>query len=123
MVTTMDEERARRANWIHRPRFDGSLDPKPPARERKLDTAPIDWHAIIEGRVLRERARTTALLTELVAELQGRAADDLESATRSLINEVADLRVVVSELRAAIAAEKTGTVLDLPSLPLRRGLN
>ena len=101
----------------------GRPQPEPPPRVRGLDTAPIDWSAVIDKRIMAEREHTNALLIELIAELQGQAADDLERATMSLTCEVADLRVVVADLRTVIASEKAGTVVDLPSLPSRRGLN
>jgi hypothetical protein len=137
MVTTMiDDERARRANWIHRPRFDGSLDPKPPERERKLDTAPHEpdwsaWNKWCDARIEAKLADERRFLLDVVGEALGQALAkerksakcELDDSIRSLKLELADALTVINELRSVVSAERSGTPIDLPRLPVRRGLN
>ena len=97
-------------------------DPEPTPRERKLDTAPVDWDARISEAIAAERRYQAELLTELIAEFRGEAADELERATRSLTIELADLKATLAEVRQVVAGERS-KVLDLPPLPARRELN
>lgn len=100
--------------------------PEPPKRERRLDTAPIDWHAEVERAIAAERAHMLALLPELVAELRTEASDSLAAVARALRTDLANLQIKLGELYLAMAnekAEKSAMPVDLPSLPLRGGLN
>src|SRR5262245_58571300 len=115
VITMIDEARARRANWIHRPRFDGSLEPKPSTPERPLDTPQVDWNNVIEQRIADERERMRAVLIELIAEMRDETAANLERATRSLTAELADLKATLAELRLVLARDRT-TPIDLPRL-------
>lgn len=72
--------------------------------------------------VAAERERMSALLVELIAEMQDAAADDLERATRSLTVELGEVRATLAELRATLASDRA-KVVDLPRLPDRRELN
>jgi hypothetical protein len=99
---------------------DRQPDEPPPAPERKLDTAPIDWAAVIDERIAADRQFTLDVLAEVIAEIQAQATDDLERATRLLTAELADLKATLAELRLTMASDKS-VPLDLP--PLRRALN
>jgi ribosomal protein L29 len=122
VITMIDEARARRSNWIHRPRFDGSLEAKPPKHERKVDTSAVDWDARISEAIARERQFQHGVLAEIIAELRAEATNDLERATRSLTAELADLKATLAELRMVLASDRSKP-LDLPRLPARRELN
>ena len=93
-------------------------------------------HELIAETIAAERERTTALLAELLAYIQCETAGkvrklrqerndakaDLVEETRRLRIELAQLQVVVGELRQALAQER-GRPLDLPALPRARDLN
>jgi hypothetical protein len=130
-----ERERASQENALDRWRREVREREAEHARERaqsrerrRLDTAPVDWHAAIEAAITDEREYTEQLLVELVAAVQSQANDDLERAVRSLTIELGELRATLAELRAAVAierVERTGKadVLDLPALPRARDLN
>jgi hypothetical protein len=80
------------------------------AKEREFQREAIAQAAAAE------RERMSAILVELIAEMQAQTADDLERATRSLTAELADLKATLAELRVTLASDRSQP-LDLPQLP------
>lgn len=108
-----------------------TYDPGPPEPEPEyllgLDTtpaAPFDWAAYIaqaiEDRVMLEREFTMAVVGEAlgntIVELQ-KEAQRHEAGT--LTQEITKLQSVCDELRIALNAERSKSVVDLPAWPHR----
>ncbi|MEY9235443.1 hypothetical protein ABIF78_007766 [Bradyrhizobium japonicum] len=94
----------------------------PPARQRRLDTSPVNWSAV-DQRIGGMRKYLLEVITGTIAELAERQRDAIDDAMRPLRVELAELRISNCEVRAANAelCEQlaAGHVTDLPPLPLR----
>jgi hypothetical protein len=81
-----------------------------------------DWEAYIEGRIderlVQERERTVELLSQVIGESWRRqkreTKRELADELRTLRIEVANFSAELSELRAIMAAERGGRVIDPP---------
>ena len=81
-----------------------------------------DWEAYIEGRInerlAQERERSVELLSQVIGESWRRQRREnkreLADELRTLRIEVANFSAELSELRAIMAAERGGKVIDLP---------
>jgi hypothetical protein len=97
-------------------------EPDEPAPVRKLDTAPIDWSAMIDKELLAEREFILSIVREAICDQLERARRtarrELAAEIRSLKLEVAKLATTIAELRSAGAGENA-RVIDLPA----RGVN
>jgi hypothetical protein len=105
---------------------------QPAKRQRGLDTKPapeVDWSAVIAAACRAERAHTSALLTELLIQLQ----DDIAERVRAEIEAhqqkttLTKLADSVDQLRAdpkKRALDALGPVVDLPNpLPSKQHVN
>ena len=106
---------------------------EPPPRERKRDTSPVNWSAVIDQRIAAERQ----FLIQVVGEAIGEVREQIEESTRKEFEEqlrqarvdaaeakirLAELRISFTELREQLSAGHGGTI-DLPALPLRGRAN
>jgi hypothetical protein len=119
------EERPERTSWK-------APQPEPPKpRERGLDTAPVDWDAVINTRLVATKDYMLEAIGQAIAEVirieRSHHADELktqavhfEAVLAKHEAEVARLALRVVELTHDRERNK---VLDLPQWPSRKGLN
>lgn len=106
---------------------------EPMPRQRKRDTAPVDWSSVIDQRIAAERR----FLIEVVGQAVGEVRDQIETNLRKEFEEqlrqarvdacdakirLAELRLSFTELREQLGGSHGGTI-DLPALPLRGRAN
>jgi hypothetical protein len=109
---------------------------EPPKRVRGLDTAPVDWDAIINARITNMKDFVMTVIGEALRESfeieraayadavqqRDRKIADLELTLLHTQAEVAKLNASVVELKLERDREQ-GKVLDLPPLPKRQVVN
>jgi hypothetical protein len=111
----------------------GQREPEPePKPERQLDTAPVDWGAVaqslIDAAIAGQKNYTERLLASVVAELEDRADEQLDTFASTLeerlVDRIADLITdELDKIRREINnnnKSERGEVIDLPQLPLVR---
>jgi hypothetical protein len=106
--------------------------PEPKPRQRKLDTAPVDWSAVIDQRVGRMKTFVMDVIGEALRESfnieRAAYADALKERDRQIAKLECELakqaaqvaKLEVRLIQSEIAHDDRSKVIDLPALPKRQ---
>jgi hypothetical protein len=109
--------------------------PEPPPRQRDLDTAPVDWDAVINQRVANMKDFVMVVLGEALCETlkieRGAYADALRERDNKIVKleaEIAKQAVHIAKLEVRVIKneidnDRDKEIIELPPLPKQEQIN